>query len=495
MKAHLSAQRSFASKTSCGLLAAICLASLAACTQAQSAADHPGKQSAKDAAPPAMESGFSFPNGFATAAHEVRVAWAAAYEDTAINLTAGSTPHRAGAAWYLTRQNITSFTTDFTFQIKPPGSGITFCIQNYDTSTAAGATRTNAGGDANMLGYGAYNLANQDPILKSIAVKFDASAANGLLYSKNPPSATGLYINGGPAAALLPQIDLNPSGINLRSGDIMAAHMVYDGRLLTMILRDTNTDAQYRTSWPIDIRAATGSESAWIGFTGGTIPPASQNILSWTFRHGYEPRLPRPTFSIAAGQYTAGQSVSISAFPGARIYYTVDGREPTTSSHQYTGPISINSSEVIQAVAVKSGYSDSLVELANFQIAPSTTPIINFPRGFAAAAGLVAVNGSAEFSDAALQMTDAANQHEASSAWYVAPVNVTSFTTQFTMQFTGPQARALANGMTFTIQNKSPTATSNPYVTGGPNAVSIGDKWPGIFGEHRHWGATCGVAK
>jgi hypothetical protein len=172
--------------------------------------------------------------------------------------------------------------------------------------------------------------------------------------------------------------------------------------------------------------------------------------------------------SLTPGQYASSQTVSISAPSGSTVYYTTNGQQPTTSSTQYTGPITVSSSEVVQAVAVQSGYTDSNVAVANYQIAAAGSPIINFPSGFAGASNLVTTNGTAKFSGSALQLTDTGTL-ESASAWYVVPVNVQSFTTNFTLSMTNPWP----NGMTFTIQNMPPpsTDTSVLYVSGGPNAL------------------------
>src|SRR5581483_1999930 len=62
------------------------------------------------------------------------------------------------------------------------------------------------------------------------------------------------------------------------------------------------------------------------------------------------PTLSTPTFSPAGGAYTTAQSVTISdATSGATIYYTTNGTTPTTSSTQYTGPITVSSTETLQA--------------------------------------------------------------------------------------------------------------------------------------------------
>jgi Legume lectin domain/Chitobiase/beta-hexosaminidase C-terminal domain len=419
----------------------------------------------------------NYPSGFASASGAIRTSQNAAWSGSVVNLTALSTQHQAGGVGYTSQAEITSFTSDFAFLITATGTipsiqGITFCIQNSTSSTDPYNFGAGASTDANMLGYGDYNLTQQFAVKNSVAVKFDLNNSSQQNYPvSGAPSSTGLYINGGPFAALLPQNDLNPSGINLNSGHVMAAHIVYDGTLLTMVLRDTVTGTQVRESWPVNIPAVVGGNSAWVGFTGGEIPASTpQNILSWTFSAGYSTRLTTPTFSVAAGSYASSQTVSISAPAGATIYYTTNGRQPTSSSTKYTGPITVSSSELVQAVAIEASYTDSLVATANYQIAPAGSPLINFPSSMAGASNLITVNGTALFNGSALQLTDSSHYNEAAAAWYVAPVNVQSFTTHFTLQLLNPNA----NGMTFTIQNQTPPSadTSSQFVSGGPNAIA-----------------------
>jgi hypothetical protein len=442
---------------------------------------------------------FSYPNGFSGATGAFQTAAnAASFSGATMQVTNGGPGrHEAGGVWYKAQQNITSFTTNFTFRIGDTGAipstiGMTFCIQNSNTATNPTASWGLQSGiyaiaDANMAGYGTYSneADTMAGIGKSVAIKFDISSNNGqgMIYPPGgSPNATGLYINGGPYAALVPENDLNPSGINLNAGHVMAATIVYDGSILTMTLLDTVTNAQFRTSWPIDIPSVVGGSSAWVGFTAGEIPAASNDVLSWSFSQGYNARLSTPTFSTAGGSYTSAQSVTISAPPGATIYYTTNGNQPTTSSSKYTGPISVNSSEAVQAVAIEAGYTDSFVATANYQIAPSGTPLINFPSGFAGASNLVTSVGTTRLSGTSIQLTDSNSPgQEVGAAWYVVPVSVTTFTTHYTVQFTSAQGQ----GMTFCIQNQNPTSSdgASKYVSGGPYALANAQEGLGYSGS------------
>ena len=61
-----------------------------------------------------------------------------------------------------------------------------------------------------------------------------------------------------------------------------------------------------------------------------------------------------PVISLAAGTYAGAQTVTITdSTSGSKIYYTLGtpGTTPTTSSTVYTGPITVSSSETLEATA------------------------------------------------------------------------------------------------------------------------------------------------
>lgn len=424
---------------------------------------------------------FNYPTGFSAAPNAISVGAndASGLSGNVINVTSGLVgQHEAGSVWYPTPQSIASFTTDFTFRIAPGGYGMTFVIQNDPHGVSASA-------DSNGLGYFTYTYNNPDnSIANSVAIAFDATpnSTSGGYYIGPNPSVIGLYVDGGPFInnGILPVNDLTPQGINLESGDVMSAHVVYDGTLLSIELTDTSSGAKAYFSWPVDIPAAVGSSTAYVGFAAGTITAAAQTLNSWSWWQGYNSRLATPTFSPAPGSYTGSQSVTISGPSGATIYYTTNGKPPTTASSVYSGPITVGSNELIQAIAVQSGYTDSLPTQGNYEVQSSGSPPLNFPNGFATANGLVQTAGVASISGANLQLLDGANQSEIGSAFYAAPVNVQSFSTNFTLQFNGGYSHS---GTVFVIQNQlAPSTTSHSWASGGIYAFGFGGSHLGYQG-------------
>ncbi|MBR6770877.1 MAG: chitobiase/beta-hexosaminidase C-terminal domain-containing protein, partial [Lachnospiraceae bacterium] len=82
-----------------------------------------------------------------------------------------------------------------------------------------------------------------------------------------------------------------------------------------------------------------------------------------------------PAFSVAAGTYDKAQSVTLtSETEGATIYYTTDGKEPTTSSTKYSQAIMVDKSMTIKAIAVKEGMNNSTVAQAAYVIQLPDSP-------------------------------------------------------------------------------------------------------------------------
>jgi len=414
-------------------------------------------------------------------------------------LVLANSGHTGGAVWYTTLVDISKgFTTYFTFHVDPNSTsaitgGMAFVVQNTTSPPdAEGFVGIFYLGDANCDGYGVYDT--QPNPINSIAIKFDLCHFDQNSFpvaTSTGPSSTGLYVNGGPFAGLVPCNDMIPYGIDLYNGHVFSGVIVYDGSTITLVLADQTTGAQIRQTWPVNIPYACSGNLNYVGLTVGTVSNAQFSVNTWSFYSGYNTRLATPTFSPTPGQYGSTQNVTINEPAGSNIYYTTNGLEPTSASTQYTGtPISVSTSTILKAVAIQNNYTDSFVGTAQYQI--GTANLINFTSGFAANDGVILV-GSTVLNGANILLTDnnTSIQHEVGSAWFGDIVSVNAFTTHFQLKFTNISGGSLV-GMTFCIQNNPSAYTSNntnPSWPGGPNVYG---PQAGAYGYGTNTGTDAG---
>jgi LysM repeat protein len=227
----------------------------------------------------------------------------------------------------------------------------------------------------------------------------------------------------------------------------------------------------YTTSQTVTIGDATAGTTIYYT-TNGTMPTTSSSVYSGAITvsatetleaiavktaytnsavasaaYAIAPVLPVPTFSLAPGTYTTSQTVTIGdATAGTTIYYTTNGTMPTTSSSVYSGAITVSATETLEAIAVKTGYTNCAVASAAYVIVPETSYISYSSDGFTA--NSLSLNNGPTVTGGILQLTDGGTA-EMRSAWSTTKVPVSGFTTDFTFQM----LKAVADGMTFTIQN------------------------------------------
>lgn len=81
-----------------------------------------------------------------------------------------------------------------------------------------------------------------------------------------------------------------------------------------------------------------------------------------------------PVISPGGGDFSSNQTVTIvTNTKNAKIYYTIDGSDPSTSSTFYTGatfslrmPATKGQTITVKAIAIKTGDSDSAIASATF---------------------------------------------------------------------------------------------------------------------------------
>jgi hypothetical protein len=129
---------------------------------------------------------------------------------------------------------------------------------------------------------------------------------------------------------------------------------------------------------PLLIEAATTTSA---GSYYGQCGDNEGEIIALALKPGNgAPQAATPTFSPAGGTYNSTQSVAISdATSGATIYYTTDGTAPTSTSNVYSGPITVATSQTIEAIAISSTLAQSNIASATYTISGTgTTPTINW---------------------------------------------------------------------------------------------------------------------
>ena len=170
------------------------------------------------------------------------------------------------------------------------------------------------------------------------------------------------------------------------------------------------------------------------------------------------PQAATPTFSPAAGSYSSPQTVTISdTTSGVTLFYTNDGTTPTTSSAVYTGPITVNSTETIKAIAAGSGYTNSAVATASYTITLSSDYQLSVnPATLSVVAGQ---SGTAIFT--------------------VTPVN--GFNSPVTFSCSGLPAGAMCTFNPTSVRpNGNPVTSTLTVSTTAPSAALRGP-WPGTL--------------
>ncbi len=89
-----------------------------------------------------------------------------------------------------------------------------------------------------------------------------------------------------------------------------------------------------------------------------------------TFKYDVTPTVSTPVVNLDAGKYEGTQKIEITCeTDGAKIYYTLDGTNPTaTNGTLYEGPIEISENCILKVIAIKDGLKDSKVVGRNYQI-------------------------------------------------------------------------------------------------------------------------------
>ena len=175
------------------------------------------------------------------------------------------------------------------------------------------------------------------------------------------------------------------------------------------------------------------------------------------------------------GTYTSVQQVTIiDTTPGAVIYYTTDGvTQPTAiASEQYSGPITVSSTQTITALAIASGYSTSTVLSGTYTInlPPTATPTFSTtnPPGQYLSTRQVTI-GDTTTGAVIYYTTDGVTRPTAiASEQYSGAITVSSTETIMAMAVAAGYSNSAVLSGTYTIS----TAGMSGMVYSGPNPVA-----------------------
>jgi hypothetical protein len=248
-------------------------------------------------------------------------------------------PQAATPAFNLPTGTYTSFQT-VTISDATPGATIYYTIDGSTPTTNSNVYK------------GPLNIVNAYTPLKAVAIAPNYSISNvaGATYTLNLPYAAAPTLSVGNGTYNTPQTvtisDSTPGATiyyQINTGYPTTSSPVYSG--------------------PITVSS---TESIWAMATANNYFPSGYTGATYTI-NPLAPQTAAPTFSVPAGTYTAPQTVTISdSTQGAFIYYTTDGSTPATNSTFYSSPITVSSSETLQAIAMANGDTISAVTSAAY---------------------------------------------------------------------------------------------------------------------------------
>jgi Legume lectin domain/Chitobiase/beta-hexosaminidase C-terminal domain len=179
-----------------------------------------------------------------------------------------------------------------------------------------------------------------------------------------------------------------------------------------------------------------------------------------------------PVISPASESVTTSVQVTITdSTSGSSIYYTTDGTTPVPGSGstvKYSGAFTLTSSATVNAIATAGSHTNSAVTSEIYSIQSNPITSVNDSSGFSASG--LALSGNATLNGTRLRLTDGGG-NEAGSGFVTTPMNIQSFTADFSFQLTNPNA----DGITFTIHGGSTAAALGPNGGGlGYGPVTVG---------------------
>jgi len=412
----------------------------------------------------------------------------------------GATHQADNLQYNAAKVNDQAFTSTFTFV--PNGWNLAFVLQNNTNGNSAGlGIYFGAGAGCEASFYQAFSGAPPNNIF---ALELDSQSyidsSETFPYSTvqiyhqdqspcNPNDNQPNYTLTDKTSTYPVPLTSPANSLGSTTSDTYSATISYNGTNVVLNLYDITAGGScpgskcFTYTWSdVNIPSLVNGTTAYVGLSTGTNEASNHPLYidSFSYTEGSATQaaspgsttkvVTAPTISPAAGTYSGAQSITLSdATSGATIYYTTNGTTPTTSSTKYTGPITVSSTETLQAIAAATGDTNSPAASAAYTISspnpdPENAPVINYPSGFADHPSQLWLGNGSVYSGSAMELTNS-SANLAHNAWYKTPVNVQAFTTSFTWNATCPAKPArCGDGMGFMIiSNSNPSSAGFNY--------------------------------
>ena len=201
---------------------------------------------------------------------------------------------------------------------------------------------------------------------------------------------------------------------------------------------------------------------------------------------GTNPVIPTPTFSPAPGSFGSPQSVTLAdTNVGATIHYTTDGTPPSTGSAVYSGPVAVNATTTIQAMAVATGFNNSAIGAGTFFLTSggnptAATPTFNPTPGTFNSPQQIALSDTT--AGAVIYYTTDGSTPSTGSSVYGSAIQVNATTTIKAIAVASGYNNSSVAGGTFTITlptAATPTFSPTPGTFNAPQSVTLSDTTAG----------------
>jgi hypothetical protein len=257
--------------------------------------------------------------------------------------------------------NITVNLSSSANSVFPTGSKVMYQVDQGSTEPST-LSNGSASIDLHTLAAGSHTITVSYP---GDSANFLANSSNSLNFTVNQAPLTVTANSPPPITFGQPIPALTYTITGFVNGD--TSSVVTGTAALTTTATSTSQPGDYPISFSTKTLAATNYS---FNYVDGTLTITAVGAA------------PPPIISPAGGSYTSTQTATITdSLAGAKLHYTTDGTEPTSASTLYAGPIAVNASVTIRAIAVASGYKDSATSRASFNLSAPTLSALSISFG------------------------------------------------------------------------------------------------------------------